>query len=200
MCSSSCHGPKGAASTLARIGFGVTLLLMGVAHYLKLDSFTSLMSEGLATTPLAFLAPVMAYVLPALMIIGGFLYTIGFFMTVGAWVTGIALAAFPILMILKAVVAPDIEPTSVMPFVVYGIAWLVLFKMVTKSGCGHKGCATGCACGMPGCNCAPGHCHCGDKKVVAPMASSAPAKAFSPAKTVTKAPMSAPKKVPGKKA
>jgi hypothetical protein len=197
-------GPKGAAKTLARVGFGLTLLFMGIADYLKMDSFMSLMSEGFTGGPLAFLGPVMAYLLPALMIIGGFLFTIGVFMTIGTWAAGLALVLFPVLMMLKAVVSPDIEPTSVMPFVVYGIAWIVLFKMVAKGGCGcgPKACAGGaCATGVcPGC----GHMPCDCKKDVivgsAPVksASSAPAKAWSPAKTAVK-PAAAKKSVPAKK-
>jgi hypothetical protein len=172
---------------------------MGVAYYLKHDSFLSLMSEGYLGTPLAFLGPVLAYVLPALMIVGGFFYTIGYLMMIGSWAAGLALVLFPVSMMLKAVVSPDIEPTSVMPFVVYGIAWLILYKMVTRGcGCGPKSCAGACAGGTcPGCGHMP--CDCGTKKVAPVMGSEpkvaapAPAKAWSPAKTAVK---SAPAKKP----
>ena len=156
MCCSPLSGPKGVSRTLARASFGLTLLFMGIAYYLKMESFASLMSEGLANTQVAFLGPVMTYVLPALMIIGGFTYTIGFLMTIGAWATGIALGLFPVLMMLKAIVSPDIEPTSVMPFVIYGMAWLIAFMLVSKGGCGSMcghGSAMGCACGKDNCDC-----------------------------------------------
>jgi uncharacterized membrane protein YphA (DoxX/SURF4 family) len=212
--------PKSAAKVLTRIGFGLTLLLMGIAHYLKMDSFLSLMSEGYLGTPLEFLGPVLAYVIPALMIVGGFLYTIGCFRTVAAWAAGLALVIFPASMMLKAVVSPDIEPTSVMPFVVYGIAWLILYKMVSRGCCGSK-CATSCGvcpCGTANCACpAPGAgcpacnhspCDCkkpdvivGEPKPMGSVAakSSAPAKAWSPTKTAVK-PVPAKKPASAKKA
>lgn len=143
---------KGVAKSLARVSFGFTLLLTGVAYYMKMESFASLMNEGFAGTQVAFLGPVMSYALPALMIIGGFLYTVGFLMTIGAWVTGIALGLFPVLMMLKAVVSPQIDPTSVMPFVIYGMAWLIIFQLVSKKGCccGPMGM---CPCGKDNCDC-----------------------------------------------
>lgn len=148
-------GPKGAAKSLARLSFGLTLLLAGVAYLMKLASFTELMGEGLTNTQFAFVAPVAAYALPVLMIVGGFLYVVGFLKTIAAWCAGLALGLFPVLMMLKAVVSPAIEPTSVMPFVIYGLAWLVIFQMVTPKGC-HGGCCgsmAGCACGKDGCDC-----------------------------------------------
>jgi hypothetical protein len=202
-------GPKGAAKSLTRIGFGLTLLFMGIANYLKMDSFMSLMSEGFTGTPLEFLGPVMTYILPALMILGGFLFTIGVFMTIGTWAAGLSVILFPVLMMLKAVVSPDIEPTSVMPFVVYGIAWIVLFKMVAKGhcGCGPKACGGACggACATgtcPGCGHMP--CDCGKKDMDAPVkaAAAAPTKVWSPAKAapVKSAPAKKPvaKKAPAK--
>jgi uncharacterized membrane protein YphA (DoxX/SURF4 family) len=195
MCSPMSCGPKGTAHKLTRISFGLTLLLVGIAYFVKNPTFAALMAEGISGTAIAPLGQIMAYVLPGLMVVGGLIYVIGAFMEIGAWVTGIALGLFPVLMILKSIVSVEIEPVSVMPFVVYGLAWLILYVLVTKNtGCGSKaaccGTGAGCGCGMAGCHCpSDASCNCGKKTaVVAPASSnsSAPVKAWTPAKTATK--------------
>ncbi len=62
---------------IPRIGFGLVLVGYGVNHYRTLDGFVG-MAKGVFPTVavLAKIAGVLAYIVPALMIIGGLLFAI----------------------------------------------------------------------------------------------------------------------------
>ncbi len=81
-CSSSgCIGgkycPCGYASWFPRIAFGLILVAFGVNHYKDVAGFSRMSSEALSAVPmLASVAGVLAYIVPALMIVGGALFAV----------------------------------------------------------------------------------------------------------------------------
>jgi hypothetical protein len=81
-CCSSKSCPHNYASWFPRIGFGLVLVGYGVNHYRSLDAFIG-MASGVFTVPaLASVMTLLAYVVPALMIVGGALFAVKQF---GCW-------------------------------------------------------------------------------------------------------------------
>lgn len=75
-CCTSPNCPHHYAPWFARIGFGLVLVGFGVNHYRFIDSFIA-MSSGAFTNPMvAGIAGVLAYIVPALMIVGGALFAV----------------------------------------------------------------------------------------------------------------------------
>lgn len=129
--------PKVSAKLALRVSFGLSLLLVGVAHYMSLEMFAGMVSEGLG--PLTALGNVWAYVLPALQIVGGALFAVGMYYEVASWTTGLALGSIPVGMLLKPVLGgvalPDMMPAAINAFI-----WILVYVMVVKccTCCGSK--------------------------------------------------------------
>lgn len=70
--SSSCK----VAPWLPRIGFGVALIGFGVMHYRSLSMFVESAAQPFSIPAVAILASALAYVVPALMIVGGALFAV----------------------------------------------------------------------------------------------------------------------------
>ncbi|PIR48777.1 hypothetical protein COU80_03740 [Candidatus Peregrinibacteria bacterium CG10_big_fil_rev_8_21_14_0_10_55_24] len=133
--------PMGIATVLLRLSFGLSLLFVGLVHYMTFQPFKGMAMEGLgALEPLGM---VWAFVLPALMIIGGALLALGFYMEVGSWAAGIALASIPVGMLLKPVLS-GVSLPSVMPSAIDAFIWLIVYYLVVKSCvcCTDNCCAT----------------------------------------------------------
>lgn len=135
------HDPKYAAKLALRVSFGLSLLLVGISHYMNLEMFIGMAADGLGA--LSILGTVWAYILPALQIVGGALFAVGMYYEIAAWTTGIALGSIPVGMLLKPVLSgaslPDMMPVAVNTFI-----WLLVFVMVVKmcSCCGGGSCGT----------------------------------------------------------
>ncbi len=124
--------PKGIAAVLLRISFGVSLLMVGLTHYMTMDAFKAMTMDGLgALEPVGSL---WALILPALMIVGGALVTIGKYSEIATWASGIALASVPIGMLLKPVVG-GVPLPNVLPDTIDGFIWLIVFVLVVKTSC-----------------------------------------------------------------
>ncbi|MBT4120209.1 MAG: hypothetical protein HOG89_01860 [Candidatus Peribacter sp.] len=123
------NDPKTAAKLALRLGFGLSLLLVGVAHYMNLEMFMAMTSDGLG--PLTFLGTIWAYVLPALQIVGGALFAVGMYYEIAAWSAGVALGSIPVGMLLKPVLSgvalPDVMPAAINAFI-----WLIIYALVVK--------------------------------------------------------------------
>lgn len=137
----SLGSPKCAAKLSLRVSFGVALLLVGVSHYMTLDMFMAMASDGLG--PLEFVGTIWSYILPALMIVGGALFAIGMYYEVAAWAAGVALGSIPVGMLLKPVLSgvalPDMMPAAINAFV-----WLLVYYFVVKScSCCGGNCSSG---------------------------------------------------------
>ena len=132
MSSSPCPtSPKGIAGLVLRVSFGVSLLLVGLTHYMVFEPFAGMTAEGLGA--LEPLGSIWAYILPALMIVGGALLALGRYTNVGAWCAGIALGSIPVGMLLKPVLSgaslPDMMPAAINAFI-----WLLVYVLVIKCG------------------------------------------------------------------
>lgn len=79
-CSSGSIGKyclSGYAHWFPRVAFGLILVGYGVNHYRNLAGFVDMSSGALASvSPLATIAGLLAYVVPALMIVGGALFAV----------------------------------------------------------------------------------------------------------------------------
>ncbi len=129
--------PLGVIAFCTRISFGVSLLLVGLIHYMTLDGFKGMSSDGLgALEPLGNL---WAYILPGLMIVGGALVALGMFMEVSAWLVGIALGSIPVGMLLKPVLSA-VTLGEMMPMAINAFIWmLVAFLVIKTVECGDSG-------------------------------------------------------------
>ncbi len=132
--------PKCAMKLVLRVTFGLSLLLVGIAHYMTLSMFQSMVSDGLG--PLAFLGTLWAYILPALMIVGGALFVIGMYYDIATWASGIALGSIPIGMLLKPVLSGVALP-DVMGMANNALIWIIVYALVVK-------CCTCCGSCKPG--------------------------------------------------
>lgn len=115
-----------------RVGFGLSLMLVGIAHYMTMDAFAGMVTTGLG--PIEMLGSLWAYILPALQIVGGALFVIGMYRIVATWAAGIALVSIAVGMLAKPVLSgvplPDVMPSANNTFI-----WLLVFYFVVKSGC-----------------------------------------------------------------
>ncbi|PIR53768.1 hypothetical protein COU75_04285 [Candidatus Peregrinibacteria bacterium CG10_big_fil_rev_8_21_14_0_10_42_8] len=121
--------PKAAAAIALRISFGLSLLLVGIAHYMSLEMFAEMTSDGLGA--LSILGTVWAYILPALMIVGGALFAVGMYYEVASWASGLALGSIPVGMLLKPVLSGVALP-DVMPMAINAFIWILVYVWVVK--------------------------------------------------------------------
>lgn len=131
-CSSDTSYPKGIARLLVRIGFGLSLAFVGIAHYQD-PQFAESVGRGLGM--LEPIGMVWGYVLPALFIIGGVLLTLGLFMNIATWISGIALVSIPAGLLLKSVFGISLLDT--MPMANNAWLWIIVFMYAVKGGSCH---------------------------------------------------------------
>jgi hypothetical protein len=155
------HGPstpKGIATLLCRIAFGLSIAIIGIAHYQNFDGFTVMVTDGFDSgSPLGFvywLARAWAYIMPALLIIGGALLATNRVPKVAAWTAGLALASIPVGMLLKMVTA-GVGLDDTMPAAMISLIWIIAFLQVIKGMGDGSDCGSGCNC-----NCGCGNCTC----------------------------------------
>ena len=129
---------------LLRWSFSLSLIFVGLTHYMQIDSFQVMVADGLG--PFAPLGTLWAYTMPGLFILGGLLLLIGQYMNVGTWAVGIALGSIPVGMLLKPIMS-GVGLSDAMPPAVQALIWLIVFMWVVKCG----GC--GCGCGTANCDC-----------------------------------------------
>ncbi len=131
MCICCPKSPKCVAKSLLRIGFGATLALYGVAHYLDLQGFVGMTASGFSGV-LGSLAQLWAYVLPLLMIVGGGFLVVPYRTDIAAWCAGVALASIAIGMTLKVVLGNE-SLVNVGAFVNNALIWLLIYFFAVKS-------------------------------------------------------------------
>lgn len=150
--SCSPSSPKGIAGLLLRYSFCVSLIFVGLAHYMTIDTFAVMVSDGLG--PLAPLGNLWAYIMPGLFIVGGLLLLVGKYVDIGAWAAGIGLGSIPAGMLLKPLMS-GMGLSEMMPGAINAFIWLLVFVWVAKfAGCGSC-CINGkCMdCGKMECKC-----------------------------------------------
>ncbi len=115
------------------MSFGLSLLLVGVAHYQTIGNFSNMVAQGLG--PLEPLGSIWAYVLPALMIVGGALYTVNRKTCIAGLASGVALGSIPVGMLLKAVLDENVALGDMMGPAINAFIWLLVYAFVVKSTC-----------------------------------------------------------------
>ncbi|HLD08397.1 MAG TPA: hypothetical protein VJB60_05020 [Candidatus Peribacterales bacterium] len=148
--------PKCAAKILLRVSFGVALALVGVNHYMTISTFAPFVAGGLG--PIDGLGTLWAYILPALMIVGGALLAAGYREDIGVYASGVALASIVIGMLLKPVFGDPASLGTVMPAVNDAFLWLLVYFFVVKSclcsgSCKEGGMAMGGHGNQQSCGC-----------------------------------------------
>ncbi len=133
--------PSFAAKIVLRVSFGLSLLFVGIVHYMTFTVFSAMVSDGLGV--LSILGTIWAFILPALMILGGALFAIGMFMEYASWAAGIALGSIAAGMLIKPVLSATPLP-DVMPAAVNALVWLLVYAWVVKmnSCCGEDCCSS----------------------------------------------------------
>ncbi|MBT3293125.1 hypothetical protein HN512_04035 [Candidatus Peregrinibacteria bacterium] len=128
---------KAAYGLCLRVTFGVSLLLVGLIFY---SSFTGF--KAMAMGDMGFLEPlgfVCAYIIPALMIVGGALIAIGLFMEVGALLAGIALGSMSIGLLVKPLLSTTELLAAVRPVIMEIFLWMIVgYFAVRVSSCFSK--------------------------------------------------------------
>lgn len=141
-CCSSTTCPHNYAPWFPRIGFGLVLAGFGVNHYRALDGFVSMTSNVFTNSILASIAGVLAYIVPALMIVGGVLFAVKKF---GCW------SKFCILASLGGILGwgglaimfgtPEIAG-GVGPYIQNAALLIVVYHIIKKMSCCGSGCCT----------------------------------------------------------
>lgn len=116
--------PMAAAKLVVRIGFGVALALVGVAHYMDAATFAEAVGRGLGQ--IEPIGMIWGYVLPALMIVGGVFIACGFLPAVGTLLAGIALVSIPAGLMLKSVLS-GLSLNDSMPPAMNAIVWILYY-------------------------------------------------------------------------
>ncbi len=114
---------------ILRVSFGLSLFLVGLSHYLTFKAFQSMTADGLG--PLESLGSLWAFILPALMIIGGALFVIGLFREIAVWTAGVALGSIPAGMLLKPVLSGASLAIMIEP-VINAFIWMIVLALVVK--------------------------------------------------------------------
>jgi hypothetical protein len=121
------------------VSFGLSLLFVGIAHYLTISAFRGMVSDGLGA--IALLGSLWAYILPALMIVGGALLVANKRRDLEAWATSVALGSIPAGMLLKSVIG-GISLADTMPAAINAFVWILVYGLVVRMSC----------CGSGSCN------------------------------------------------
>lgn len=167
MCCSSSRtcDTKWVAGFTMRVAFGLSLIFIGLIHYRQMNEYSAMVSSNLG--PLTQLAEAWAYVLPGLFLLGGFIFVLGMFQSLAAWLVGIALGSIAAGMLLKTLITSGAVQGATlgetMPATANAFIWLIVYAFVIKfsscSSCGPCG-----SCDSHG-NAAMNGCDCGKPKV-----------------------------------
>lgn len=131
---------------LLKISFCLSLIFVGLTHYMQMATFQPMVADGLGA--LAPAGMLWAYVYPGLLIVGGVLMIVGYYVDIGVWAAGIAMGSVPAGMLLKSVMT-GASLMNTMPAAVNAFIWLLVFMWVVKCGlCGT--CCNGDSCGCGG--------------------------------------------------
>jgi len=121
--------PTCIVGAVARVSLGLSLLFVGLVHYMSFESFTGMVSEDLGA--LTMLGVLWAYVLPALMIIGGALLVLAMFMDIALWASSIAIGSISAGMLLKSVLS-GLPLSQTMQPAINALIWLIALMICTK--------------------------------------------------------------------
>ena len=123
--------PMCAAKLSVRVGFGLSLALFGLAHYLNMSGPGGFIEMTAANFdgPIAGLAKLWAYILPLLQIVGGVLLAANYQAKLGSLCAGVALASIAVGTALKVAIG-SFDDMSQMMGAVSAINNTMLWRLV----------------------------------------------------------------------
>ncbi|MBM3227712.1 hypothetical protein FJZ27_02500 [Candidatus Peribacteria bacterium] len=124
--------PKLIRATVFRVSFGLSLLFVGVAHYMSFGAFKAMVSDGLG--PITLLGALWAIILPALMIVGGGLLVADKRRDIESWATSLALGSIPAGMLLKSLIG-GLSLADSMPAAINAFVWILVYGLVLRLSC-----------------------------------------------------------------
>lgn len=147
-CCSSCPGgkycPCAYAPWFPRVAFGLILVAFGVNHYKDVGGFSEMSSGALsAVPPLAMVAGILAYIVPALMIIGGALFAVKQLGCISKTCILASLSGIIGWASLAVLVGDGAAGGSFMPAIQNAAVLLILYWVVKKMSCCGSSCPTG---------------------------------------------------------
>lgn len=131
------HNPMSIVATVLRLSFGLSLAFVGISHYQGFSGFRELVTADLWL--LAFFGSIWAFVMPALMIVGGVLFLIHKQLHWAAGASALALGSIPVGMLLKPVISNDPSLLSMMMGqAINAFVWLLVLTVVVMTCCDEK--------------------------------------------------------------
>lgn len=149
--------PTRYALWLPRIGFGLVLAGLGVNHYKDIGGFVQFSSSVYPTMPMVgSVAGILAYIVPALMIVGGVLFAIKQLNCVAKTCILASLSGILGWAGLAIMLGDSSSSGVLMPFIQNAAVLFILYYIIKKMTCGSScGSAAACASGKGGaCMCA----------------------------------------------
>lgn len=114
------------SNLVLRITMGLTMVLIGISAYRDFAPFVANVTDGLSI--LSAFGTVWAYLLPALLIFGGGMLTIGRYSYIAALSGGLALGSVPVGLMLKNIMSGAPLP-DMMAAAYPTIVWLIAFYL-----------------------------------------------------------------------
>lgn len=129
-----------------RIAFGLVLASYGVNHYRHMNDFAAMSKSAFPAVPvLAGLVGILAYIVPALMIVGGVLFAVRQFGCVAKTCILLSLCGIIGWAALAVMTGDGASGGSYMPAIQNAVVLLVWYYVIKKSSCCSSSCAP-----MPG--------------------------------------------------
>ncbi len=154
-CCTSSTSPSRCAQWFPRLAFGLVLVAYGVNHYRYIGDFVGMSKSVYPTVGiLATIAGVLAYVVPALMIVGGLLFAVRQLCCISKMCILGSLSGIIGWASLAVLVGDGASGGAMMPMIQNASVLLVLYYMIKKSSCGPCsgpstcGKDSSCKCGM----------------------------------------------------
>jgi hypothetical protein len=141
-CCSSKTCPHNYAPWFPRIGFGLVLVGFGVNHYRALESFVSMASGVFTNAMVANVFGLLAYIVPALMIVGGVLFAVKKY---GCWSKFCILASLGGILGwggLAIMLGTPETAGSIGPAIQNAALLIVVYHIIKKMSCCSSGCCT----------------------------------------------------------
>ena len=137
--------PCTVAPYLPRIAFGLVLAGYGVSHYRNLSGFVG-MAKGVFPTVaiLGTVASLLAYIVPALMIVGGVLFALKQLCCISKTCILASLSGIIGWAGLAVMVGDGNAAGAMMPMIQNASVLLILYYMVKKASCCKSACAGSC--------------------------------------------------------
>jgi hypothetical protein len=124
---SSSANARATAAAIARVSFGLSLVCLGLIHYMQFRSFSLVVSDGLGA--LTIFGMIWSYILPTLYIVGGGLFALNIGMDLAIWLIGIGIGSIAPGMLLKSVMT-SIDVTDMMAAANNAFIWMAIFLLI----------------------------------------------------------------------